>query len=96
MSKVINVDITPDTWVNVNTLTGISVGTEFRIQNDGVIWVRIQESSTQPTENKEGKILTNLDKSSSSATITSGSETLWARSSIEGRSGSLAVQEATP
>tara|TARA_B100001105_G_scaffold204145_2_gene167899 strand:- start:786 stop:1073 length:288 start_codon:yes stop_codon:yes gene_type:complete len=93
MSEVVNIKILKDTWVNVNTLSGIPVGAEFRIQNDGVTWVRVQESGGQPLDEKEGKLLTNLDKSSSSALIPTGSGEIWARSSVIGRDATLAVQE---
>lgn len=93
MTKIINITVPADDWVNVNTTTGIAAGKQVTLQNDGVVWIRIQESPTKPTTTKEGKLLTNLDKASSNALVLKDSDFLWAISSVEGRGGRLAVQE---
>lgn len=93
MTEVKNITIPPDEWVNVNTLVGIVVGTEMLVQNDGVSWVRLQESTTQPVAETEGKLLTNLKDSTANGSVDAGSDDLWARSTRKGVSGSLAVQE---
>lgn len=95
MASVVNIDnITDSTWINVNTAASITVGTAMTIQNTGVTWLRLQESTTTPTTLTEGKLLTNLDKFSSEASIPAGSDTIWVLSTVEDRLGTIAVQEA--
>tara|TARA_R100001594_G_scaffold22618_1_gene43837 strand:+ start:568 stop:945 length:378 start_codon:yes stop_codon:yes gene_type:complete len=93
MAKVITVDVPPNTWVDVNTVSGIAVGSSITIQNVSTVWVNIQESSSEPTEEREGKIITNLDKSSAEALVKSGSDKIWVRSTQEDRGAVVAVQE---
>ena len=93
MAKVITVDIPPNTWVDVNTVSGIAVGSSITVQNVSTVWVNIQESSSEPTEEREGKIITNLDKSSAEALVKSGSDKIWVRSTQEDRGAVVAVQE---
>lgn len=92
MAEVITVNIPEDTWVDVNTLSGIAEGTAFTGQNSGIPWIRLQESATQPTNNVEGKLITNLFQSSPDFSVVEGSGKIWARVANEGKTGSIRVQ----
>lgn len=41
-------------WVNLNTLTGISLGSEMTIVNKGSSGVTVAESASKPTTNNIG------------------------------------------
>lgn len=93
MVKVVNIPIPADTWVDVNTETSIPVGTDVSAQCTGVRWLWLQESTTEPTTKKEGKLLTNLSDPSAEAIINNTPLKIWARCSVDGGTTSLAVQK---
>lgn len=43
-----------DSWVDLNTLTGIDVGTPVSIHNHGEYHLWVQENATAPTEDNDG------------------------------------------
>ena len=93
MATVINLTL-PETgeWVDVNTLTGIPVGTDLALQCTGVNWLKLQESDTVPATLDQGNILTGVASTSSEAIVTNSPLRLWARSSSSNKTAELAVQ----
>jgi hypothetical protein len=68
------------TWVDLNTVSGITVGSEFTIQNKRSSWVLLHESSTEPlAAEMSGVYLTDLSKSSGRCTVKSGSLKIWGK-----------------
>ena len=49
-----DVTITNTEWVNINTLSGISAGTNLRVQNKGNYGVILQVTDTQPNSESTG------------------------------------------
>jgi len=79
MSQIFRIPL-DETWVDINTITGISVSTNaISIVVEGVSSVYITESATQPTNPVEGVSLTNKSKSYASIVATSTSGRLWAK-----------------
>ncbi len=67
-------------WYNVNDITGITAGTQFKIQNKSSYFYILKESSTQPLATSfEGEYITTLRDSEPSKVITSGSDIIWIR-----------------
>lgn len=93
MAKVLNIKL-PDTgdWVDINTATGIAVGTDLTVQCTGTTWVRLQESVSTPATLEEGKLITNLSEATAEAIVNNSPLRLWGRSTIVGRSADIAVQ----
>lgn len=81
-------------WVDLNTATGIAVGTPMNIVNKSVTWCKLYESSTTPSLSVDGgDLISSYDKNYASANTKSGSLTIWALSTIEGRTLKLAIKE---
>lgn len=92
--KVINLSLPSDgSWVDINTASGIAVGTNVTVQCDGTAWVRIQESDTKPDTPDQGKLITNLSQNSAEAIVNNSPLKLWARSTRPNCSASIAIQE---
>lgn len=87
------VSMTNEEWVDVNTITGISVGTAMSIQNGSSAWVLLAESNDKPTDETPTKTLTDLTFSSANAIILKDSLKVWAKSSSSSLSGKISVQE---
>ena len=94
MASVINLTL-PDSgeWVDVNTLSGIAVGTDITLQCTGTTWLKLQESDTQPVTLDQGNVMTGMASTSSEAIVTNSPLRLWARSYTVGRTAEIAVQE---
>lgn len=90
MATTISVPL--DSWVSVNTLSGVVIGTAMDLQNVGTGWIILQEASAKPSDSSmEGIILTSLFYPNSGRTVTSESGQIWAKATqIASR---LAVQE---
>lgn len=81
-------------WVDVNTASGVAVGSKMLITLKSTTWCRLYEGATPPSlESKEGQTLTDKRWPYNVATIPAGSLKIWALSTIEGRSSDIAVQE---
>lgn len=93
MAKVVNITL-PATgeWVDLNAASGTVVGTELTVQCTGTTWVRLQESTGEPSTTSEGKIITSLSDSSSEATVINSPLQLWGRTTVVGRTALVAVQ----
>lgn len=73
-------DIPEDTFVSLNNLSGILVGTSFRMQNKGTNSILLIESNTQPADDsQDGVILTTVAFSYASAIVATGSGEIWAK-----------------
>ncbi|CAM0039690.1 hypothetical protein VPHK460_0026 [Vibrio phage K460] len=70
-------------WFNLNAESGIATGTAIKLQNQGTYRVVLQESITEPLQGDwSGEFMTSLLEEEPSKIITEGSETIWARSSV--------------
>lgn len=80
MSMYNKISVTGSSWLDVNTLSGVTVGTAFSIQNVGAAIVYLYESSTPPVE-VDGVILFDALTSgpNSTAYISSGSQKIWVK-----------------
>ncbi len=88
-------DITiSDTWVNLNTASGISVGDEMKILNKSPTWVRIAEGTEPALTSTDGLVLTDMDRNYAQLEVPSGSLTIWAKTTQNGRTIKLSVQPA--
>ena len=73
------VSVAGDTWVNVNTAAGVTVGNAFNVQNISMSDVYLVESATLPT-NTSAPILYNPSFDNlSKASVDAGSLALWAK-----------------
>lgn len=96
MSKISKVVLPDDqSWVDINTSSGIAVGTAMTIQNTSTIWVHLAESDSEPTEAEYHKVITSLTYNNAEAQVLTGSGRVWARSSVATRQGTLAIQEVS-
>jgi len=67
-------------WVDVNTESGISVGTAFSLYNEGTGSIKLIEQSSEPSHNDtKGKILDPHRFPNSLAIIPTGSLRIWAK-----------------
>lgn len=62
-------------WQSLNALSGIAVGAEFNIQNEGTPDVILREGAQPPADYKRGKSLCKKQ----STTAVAGSLEIWAR-----------------
>lgn len=88
-----NVYVDDTAWVDIYTITGITVGTALDIVNKSVTWCKLYESNTAPPLNTtDGDLISNYDKNYAAAEVKVGSLKIWALSTQEGRSLKLAVK----
>lgn len=78
-------------WVEVNTLAGVSVGSEFTIQNIGSEICYIRESSDKPTQSEGAMILPLYSGEMSKAYIAAGSSKIWIKPTLSGNLVKLAI-----
>ena len=79
MAIFTNVTVSSDTWYDINTLSGATVGTALLIQNISTANVILVESTAMPLANN-GPILFNAHAGDlSKATIQAGSLKMWAK-----------------
>ena len=91
MAEIFEVPVV-DTWVDINTVTGLAVGTALEIMNKGLYGVYVTESVTEPVQDKVGKPLTSISRNYAVATVLEGSDTVWVRC-VNPEGTTLAVQE---
>lgn len=92
MSTSPNILVTQVDWVDLNTLSGIAVGTKVFISNEHFGWALLQESPTKPLNSSTAGIkLTPKTYNYADATIAAGSERIWAKS-WSGNNTELSVQ----
>lgn len=80
MSMYNKVSVTGSSWLDINTLGGVAVGSAFSIQNVGTAIVYLYESSTLPTD-VDGVILFDAltSGSNSLAYVSTGSQRVWVK-----------------
>ena len=89
-----NITVTSLEWVDINTESGVTVGTKMEITNKSVAWCSLIEATTSPAlSSKDGSLLTDLRNSKPIATIPSGSLKIWALCSRSGSTCTINVQE---
>lgn len=92
---IADIEITYDSWVSLNTESGIAVGTAVNIQNKGIYTCVIAEG-TQPTSvtSTDGELIYPARNSNEgSKQATAGSLELWARCLVKGKSAYFHIQE---
>ena len=68
-------------FVDVNTLTGIATGISLAISNKTESSVLLQIAASQPSDDsRDGVILGPIHESTSNKIVTSGENTVWAKS----------------
>ncbi len=90
-----DVKVGTDAYADINTLTGIPVGTALVITNKSPSTIHLQVSASQPTDSsKEGEILYPGPAPTSIKLVTSGENTVWGKSVGHGEAR-ISVQETT-
>ena len=80
-------------WVDIYTVTGITVGDALNIVNKSVTWCKLYEGNTAPALSvTDGDLISNYSSNYATANIASGSLKIWALSSQEGRTLKLQVK----
>lgn len=97
MAQTINdIPVTSAAWVNLNTQSGIAVGTPMFIVNESLTWVRLFEGSTAPAlDYSSGITLTNKTNGYADAYVERGSLAIWALSTRENQTVNLSVQQTS-
>tara|TARA_R110000796_G_scaffold103257_7_gene212456 strand:+ start:291 stop:779 length:489 start_codon:yes stop_codon:yes gene_type:complete len=81
-----------DGWVNVNTLSNVTAGTAFFVQNNGKHFILASESPTQPTNSSSSfMIYPSEEDNDFGVPIASGAQTLWVFNPKQGTPISLSV-----
>lgn len=82
------------TWVDLNTESGIAVGTKMSVTLKSSIQCRLYEGATPPAlDSTDGINLTGPKYPYASATILAGSLKIWALSTQIGLNAKVSVQE---
>lgn len=81
-----------DTWVDLNTVTGIAVGTRLALLNKSTTWIQLAEGTEPAANYKDGVILRDMESNYAQADIPASSLTIWAKSAIVGKLCRLSVQ----
>ena len=93
MTTQVDIEVPFDTWLDLNTVTGIGTGVELIIQNKGAVPVLIYESVTQPLDTfYEGGVLYTSPDFPSIAEVDLNSDRIWVRSGSDYAKGLLNVQ----
>lgn len=81
MANTINdIPIPSTNFVNLNTVSGIAVGTPLIITNKGIDWGLLYIGNTQPEdESLHGEIICSLPRDTAIKFICEGEEAVWAR-----------------
>lgn len=94
-ATIADVPVTFSDWVDINTVSGITVGVAMTIQNKSTVWVHLIEQVTKPTlDATDGLLLTNVDNAYAITNIPTGAIRVWARTSESTRTAKLSVQVA--
>lgn len=92
-ATITDVEVGSTAWVDLYTVTGITVGDAMNIANKGVTWCRLYEGNAAPAlDVTDGDLISNYDKNYATANVGVGSLKVWALSTIVGRSLKLAVK----
>lgn len=89
-----NITVPFDQYLDLNTASGIAVGTAMQVFNRGTQHILIQESAAQPlTSSNDGVELTNTSQDYADCTVEVGSLTIWVKSASDNKAGLVSVQE---
>ena len=66
-----------DGWVDVNTISGITAGTAFFVQNNGKHFILASESPTQPANSTSSFMIYPSENTGTALTVSSTAQTLW-------------------
>lgn len=81
-----------DTWVDVNTVASVNVGTRFKLFNVSIHPVLVVESATQPSADYEdGTVVV----SSQPLVVEGGADKIWMRTISESHSGEIFVESTS-
>ncbi len=75
-----DITITPAAWVDINTTSGIAVGSAFTITNKGGEAVYLYEGGTAPAVDSEDGEVLQPEGVRSTGTVEVGSLKIWGRS----------------
>lgn len=64
-------------WVDINTVTGLIVGTSLSVMNKGGQSLFLTESVAEPTSDTEGYVLSSVGNNYATASILTGSLRVW-------------------
>lgn len=79
-ASIPDISVPSDQFVDINTLSGISIGVAMSIQNKGNYNIVLQESVLQPAADSEnGVIITNVYEPYARGDVRAGSIKIWAR-----------------
>jgi len=93
MATQVDVVVPYESWLDLNTETGISTGVELIIQNKGTENILVFESATQPASDfYEGAVVYTLPDFPSTCEVDINSERIWVRSTSDKYTGLLNVQ----
>jgi len=90
-----DIKVSNTTFSDVNTLTGLAVGTALVISNKSTSPILLQISATEPSPtSRNGEILSISPNSTSVKIVTAGENTVWAKS-LRHTDAPLSVQDNT-
>lgn len=93
MATLPDVPVPSDTWVNLNTESGLAEGTPLTIQNKSPTNIYLYEGAVAPDDDStDGILINSTHNSRGSAEVTAGSEAVWARCSTVGKTSKVCVQ----
>lgn len=76
-----DISLGPDVYVDLNTLSGVAVGTPLVVSNKSHSPIRLQQVATQPDDNStEGMILAHMLHPNARLVLDAGESTLWGKS----------------
>lgn len=93
---IADIIVTSDAWTDISSVSGITVGTKYDIQNKGVVWVDLYEGGTEPILTEEsGRYISSFPNPTSKANILTGSLKIWAkaRATVAYKKAKINVQE---
>lgn len=92
---IADVPVSNTTYTDLNTVTGIAVGTSLILTNKSSSVIRVQLAVSKPADNSEaGEIIQVLPNSTAVKIVTQGSNTVWAQA-LTTDNAQLSVQENT-
>lgn len=85
MATIADIPVTSEAWVDLSTISGITVGTKYEIQNKSGAWCMLVEADEEPdSDYTSGKYIASFPSSQSSATIPTDSTYIWAKTKSNG------------
>lgn len=92
-SDIPNIQVPYSQWLNLNTTSGVEVGSMMGLINMGATDILVEEGSVQPSKSSLGSAyLTPRSEPNASCTVTKNSGTIWVKSASENYIGLISVQ----